>query len=492
MAVALIATLPVDPSPSGVAQAQEDRTTLEPIVDAPLPVPKLRCSLDRLYGKVKFESFLIEANYSKCKGADKNPKDYFIDEFVDALKNVRRGTGYEVTRVTAPAGYGKSALFHYLKGILEKKVNGRRPDEIRVELDDPAFNIDDHVAWVSLENLATRFDVRSIMLDELQNEDGLSIPAFAKLGAFDYDEHAAPGVEFLVRAFNPRFGNTKLDRLILLIDSIDEIHPESAKSLLVRIDDYIKHRGEEDKRPGSREGFLRIFVIGRPEGFTGYYRITQGGVYKTRSVKLKKPDFQTDCDREEAAESVAQFVLGDEKGEWSSKTNSMASIAITFISTHEWLKDSFDNLMLLNDLVKISNDYKEKTGSAIGGNDFELKEIFFQSLLGRARASHNRPSWQSQKYVELLEKIAAMYCGKRVEGYFVVTPSDSVEIEVTVDGHRHKVSYLVESVLNRSGVAELDSEYLYTPRYRFHPAWVHDHLVTREREMDKRRNKAQR
>jgi len=486
---ALLAALLVYLHGPGMACAQDAWSAPEPIVNEPNSDPNARCSLFKKYCPIKFESFLFEANY--CEGG-------FIREFKCALTELVRWKcegafdttipGYRVTRVTAPPGYGKSALLRYLNDILktDSEVRGTRPDEIRDILrKDRTFDIQKHMCTIKLDELGSRFAVHSTMLDELKNDDGFPMPAFAKLRAFDYDDHAAPGVEFLVRAFNPAYSESKLDQLILVIDSIDEIHPESAKSLLKRIDEYIKQREEEDKgvkrvEPAKR-GFLRVFVLGRPEGFTDYYRITQGGVPKTEPVKLKDPCYRSDDDLVAAAKSVVQFsILGGGEDLNSEAIKSMSINAINFMKKHPWLNECRYNLSAFNELVKVSNDYAKPPRSL--ADDFQLKEIFFHSLLARARDSHNRPVSRSQDYVKLLEKIASKFARNvdvDKDPYFSVTPSDFVEIEVKVGRGTHTISYLVESALNRSGVADLDSEHLYVPRYRFYPSWVREHLLRR-------------
>ena len=151
--------------------------------------------------------------------------------------------------------------------------------------------------------------------------------------------------------------------------------------------------------------------------------------------------------------------------------------AVTSIVGHTrfpFLQECPYNLSALNELVKVSDRYASVT------DKHKLKELFFQFLLGPNRASHHHPDSQNQVYIRLLEEIANKYAGNvNPHGYFFVTPGDKVNVNVEIDGKPYetqKSTFLVESVLDRSGVAYLNPVNLYVPRYRFYPGWVHEHL----------------
>ncbi len=490
----LLSALMFSVQDSGMAWAQHARPTPQSNVDGSNEDPEAKCSLYNKYCPIRFESFLLDANdyeYGSEVG--------FIRDFTGALAalvclesggSLDEETRYQVTRVIAPPGYGKSALLRYLERILQRdeRICGSVPQRIAsIMPTDGTFEIKNHFCQIKLEALNTNFGIRSTMLDDLKNDGGFPILSFAKLRAFDYDDHAAPGIEYLVKEFTSQAPNLRLDRLILIIDSIDEIHPDSAKSLLTRLDDYIKQRRNEDKGVElGKMGFLRVFVVGRPEGFTDYYRIAQGGVSKTRPVRLKEPCFRSHDDLVCATRSVAQFNIlgGEEDPRQRGQIKVLTDNTISFARKHSWLKECFKNLSALGDLIRFSNIYVSGLKSPRSlEDDYELKEVFFQCLLARARSTHNRPTSRSQEYVQLLEEIACKFArGHQVdkEGYFLVTPNDLVEIGVEFGKHTQTASYLVESVLNRSGVVDLDSVDRF-PRYRFYPGWVRTHLLERHR-----------
>jgi hypothetical protein len=466
---------------------KDEKDKLIDVVTAIVP----QYSLHEKYSPVKFESFLIEANWGEGRfvGELKRALEELIAWVHDEEPYTKRANivGYEVNRVTAPPGYGKSALLRYLVDILKRNVNGSRPDEIRGQVpnrDDKFFQ--DHISLIKLDELESAFGVRSTMLDDLKDEDGTLRAPFGKLRAFDYDDHAAPGLEFLVHEFdrNTKYKDPTLSASILIIDSIDELHPDSAKSLLKRIDDCIRLRDEKDRQvEPSRRGFLRVFVVGCSEGFTDYYRIAQGGVPKAAPIRLREPCFRSCDDLVCAGMSVVQFnVLGgnsDPKVE-----EEMTRRAICFVKKHPWLERSFYNLSAFGDLMRFSNIYINGLRPPRSFRDeYQLQEVFFESLLARAHNTYNRPASRSQEYLFLLEQIACKFAGRRQidkEGYFMLTPNDFVEIEVNVGKHCQTVSYLAEAVLNRSGVVDLNSVDRF-PRYRFYPGWVRTHLLERHR-----------
>ncbi len=380
-------------APAWAQQGIEPTLRLEAIPQDPLHGPNRdpveNCCLYGKYCPIKFESFLVEANL--CEGQFVSELAQALDELVrwesDAEPYCARKqiSGYEVIRVTAPPGYGKSALFRYLNDILKpgSKITGTRPCQIRdiLACKDYAF-IQHHFYTIKLDELGTNFAVRSTMLDDLKNDDGFPRPAFGKLRAFDYDDHAAPGVEYLVKNLTSA---REFDSLVLIIDSIDELHPDSAKSLLQRIDDYIKQRKKEEENvDDARKRFLRIFIVGCPEGFTDYYRIAQGGVPKTRPVKLSEPCYHSCDDLVCAARSVVRFnILGRSEDSCvedpcdEQAITKMAVNAIKFAEIHPWLQDSFYNLAQFGDLIRFADVYKGRLRLPRSLRDeYQLKEVF--------------------------------------------------------------------------------------------------------------------
>jgi hypothetical protein len=432
------------------ARARDDRPSLEfrPIGDASkLRVDAARTrELLRFGDQIKFDNFLAEANEAG------------IIRFVEETLGAHAGGVplHRVTRVAAPAGYAKSALFRYIK---------RR------------FDPDDRLIYrIALDQLRDTVGVHSIMLDELTNDAGIARPAFAQLPAFDYDDHASPGIGFLLSKFVPGYSGE--DRPIVIIDSIDEIHPVSGMSLLKRVDDYVDQRKRNDPR-----GVAQVIVVGRPEGFVDYYRITQGGIPKEPPMILELPAFQTTGDLEAATRSVVEFaIFGEDSGRTldgaairrrGEEIDGCVSKAMSLMRAHHFLRESPYNLATLDELVKVSTDYER-----LRLTETEFKELFFQFLLGRNRASHHRPTLQSPAYMMLLENIAHKYArdaSSDRNGFFFVTPSDVVEIH----DDRGTSAYLVEAVLSRSGVAYLSPVNLYVAKYRFYPSWLHGHLLDR-------------
>jgi hypothetical protein len=441
-----------------------------PTGKTPSADPDDNCSIKLAYRPCQFESFLVKANDVEGK---------FVYELKEAMqdlvdlktKNVvpeafRR---FQVRRVVAPPGFGKSALLRYLERLLKKdpSIKGTGPQDFVKRLgDENEFHLKDHFCKIQLNDLGNRFAAHSITVDELTNDGGYPMPAFGRLRAFDYDDHAAPDIRALTEAFKES-RSFDMNRHILLIDSIDEIHPDSASSLLERVDGYARQRSEEDEMiiDPTRKGFLRVFVVGRAEGFMDYYRSIQKGVSKEEPVVLEPPKYEHNKDKRAVVRWAAQFLISGDIGDTvdpksQAEALSTADDALHFMHPFSWLENSCDNLSAINDLVKISSGrkayaQKKLPRKLLDTSEFELKEIFFQYLLARAKDSHNRPASRSEDYVKLFEGIAANFAGNDDvddEEFFVVAPFDVVSIKVKVGKNSYDTSYLVKSVLNRSGL----------------------------------------
>jgi hypothetical protein len=255
-------------------------------------------------------------------------------------------------------------------------------------------------------------------------------------------------------------------RPILLIDSLDEIHPLSATSVLQRVEQHLKD--EQQRRPN---GFCHVFVFGRPEAFRGYY-LSQPMRKKDSLVEMNYPRYQSMKDLELAVESSRAFYK---------RTDKDAQAVVALAARYPFIVESVHLLHLQGALVNESGRkfIDEKT------DERKMKDVLVQKTLERNRAVMNRPTLDQEFYARLLESIAARYTDVDADGFFTVEPTDSVEVPCQVKGQTLKRAFNVANTLDRSGLVYLDPGDFKKLRYRFVPSWIHEHLVYRHNERAK-------
>jgi len=148
--------------------------------------------------------------------------------------------------IVAPARFGKSTLFTLLQKQLPESIYFIKLERLKDRLtpNDPS--------GISLREVNDLADV-----DASGKGPKSSMLGFGQEGTSSMIQ-PAPDLLALLKIFGINIQGKK--SAFIIIDSIDEIHPESAASLLRAIDDGLQ----------SGEGlpnFCHIYVVGRPEGF---------------------------------------------------------------------------------------------------------------------------------------------------------------------------------------------------------------------------------
>ena len=299
-----------------------------------------------------------------------------------------------------------------------------------------------------------------IWKDELSPINVPMIGAFSKMPAFDLKNNAAPSIDRLLQEFRVKDEDQR--RPIVIIDSIDEILPESAKSLLMQVDEFVRASTNNARR------VQHFFIIGRPEGFADYYKESRVRGDRHMPLELRLVDYQTIGDLTAAARFVASLV---------DKRQVDADAALRLINQKAFLRETPYLLSTFAELIKTAKDYERRQASL---SERRLKELFFQSFLARNQSSHGRPTIADPSYSHLFEKIAMKYSSRvDKDGFFLVALDDFVEIEVERNGMKFNCKYLVQKTLSRSGVAYMNPVDLYVANFRFYPAWLHEHLIDR-------------
>lgn len=295
----------------------------------------------------------------------------------------------------------------------------------------------------------------------------------------------------------------------IYIDSLDEIHPDEYLKTLRMLEAFVKQ---------SKQPYLHVMVLGRPEAFWDYW-VREGAKLTAEQVDmfiLRAPEYKTTGDL---------AVLHQSYDEWryhvcwkSGKTLSPEEY-LAFQEGGYKHRGKFANITFkpnANMLPQTRNrfeiwakTYPEVRYSlgTLAGSGFwheiaesviaqktqptlrELEEQYFSLCLVRDTRPINRPSTENPQFLELyrslLEQVALDYDNVNqldAQGYFRVMP----EAEVTVDYQSESVSFSVVDLLDRSGLVSVDLNSTGERRYRFEPFWFHRFLAERamKREQD--------
>lgn len=298
----------------------------------------------------------------------------------------------------------------------------------------------------------------------------------------------------------------------LVIDSLDEIHPDDYFFVLDELEKFALH--------GDRE-FVHVVLFGRPLVFRDYWRDrrSKGLPNGLRGFVLHPPEFRTTGDLRVSTWNYYCFKYNLCRLGFDGETRSM-----TFPDFEQWNAlnfprvDEFEDVTFLENRCicpevrdELENWAKEHRVVAavlpnLAGNSIvrelveeqiatnrpfserDFMDEFFARWLERDSKSGDRPSRshgtdQLVVYQKLLEAVAAKYLDEhRVNrlGYFDVVEDDRVVIE-----HEGKtISVLVRTLLNRSGLVTLDPVLPVAQRYRFEPFWIHRQLLQQHLERE--------
>lgn len=264
---------------------------------------------------------------------------------------------------------------------------------------------------------------------------------------------------------------------VVIFDDLDEIHPESSKLILELVNDFlIKH---EQYNP---QGFLMVFVIGRPEAFSAWLSDSHHSYVKNfNTFTVKGPGFEYVSDIELMAMNYFMYVRHSKP-----MKDSVEALKKAFQKKNYLFASSSSNLSNANYSLKRLIENPDYT-------DAELKEKLFSDYLARNSGSHNRPERREEKgetYEHLLQNIAVKYSDSLdKEGYFEVDISDNIKtlhkptnksIDVFGDLSNCKEKTLifnVQQALEFSGIVNIEPVNDKIKRYRFRPFWVHRFLV---------------
>jgi hypothetical protein len=396
---------------------------------------------------------------------------YQLDEAVRAFSTGRPNPFRAFTLVAGPAGIGKT----FVKGGV-------------------------YTDWIP-QSEVWKFDIRELLGE------------FSERGLAELKPDIQHGDRVISRLLSMTDGGREeFARLIrvrtpsfLVVDSLDEIHPDDYFFVLDELEKFSLH--------GERE-FIHVVLFGRPLVFRDYWRDrrTKGLPNGLRGFVLQPPEFRTTGDLRVSTWNFYCFRYKLSRLGFDGETRSM-----TFPDFEEWnslnfpTADDFADVSFLenrcicpevrDELESWAKQHRVVTavlpnlaGNSIvrdlvdehiaeerAFNERAFMDEFFARWLERDSKSGDRPSRVHSAeslvlYEKLLEAVAAKYLDEhRVNrlGYFDVVDDD----RVVVEHEGETVSVLVRRLLNRSGLVTLDPVLPVAQRYRFEPFWIHRHLL---------------
>lgn len=411
-------------------------------------------------------------------------KNDLICEIEQSL--TREFTKDETVRLGSPQEYISSATSEGIKKLskLVKKHNKHQEHRGMTYVMGVAGSGKSHLAKYlhtsCVLRLKTLFDHKDVVssldvidYDDLKTLDGRMI--FNKLAGIKKPKSFdTENLLFLAREANKNkdikcFVDNHLVPFVV-IDDLDEIHPETATELLKVVASLATGSTASPNR------FLHFIVLGRPEAFQAWLRSPKRPrVAQIWPMRLRGLNLQT---------------MGDLK--WWAK-NSMSYVNHPHEPSEEQVVQ-FRNTVLKNPFLSYSilipahaNYLSEQIWAGESLKPEKLRHNLFQNLLQRNYDTHKRPARNRglfpKLYERLLMKVAIKYLkededGKtkiKSNGFFRVNPKDRVEVKDPITGLKNEVS--VSALLDRSGLIDMNPTGFASSYYRFEPFWLHAHLV---------------
>lgn len=264
----------------------------------------------------------------------------------------------------------------------------------------------------------------------------------------------------LLELSNQRDGGTRAIQpgCVVLIDDLDEIHPQSSDSLLRTLgvsalkDSRVRH----------------VFFFGRTEAFREHLTSSKRH-YASRTIRLNPHRFASATELVSAIENIYKYA--DNPKDYDVK------YIVSLAEEHPFIWEMIHTLKGLAMIVDVSRVWKGKDL-----NHYQMKTDLFDLLLSRNKGTHGRPDSNSLEYNLALTKIARMYAEEASinGGYFKVRESENVRFpSIEGNGSEGERRFLVQEVLSYSGLVEIKPGDSDVQTYRFLPTWVHPFLVER-------------
>ena len=246
---------------------------------------------------------------------------------------------------------------------------------------------------------------------------------------------------------------------LVLIDDLDEIHPDSVPGLLDKLAEYVS-------KPNAS---TQILVFGRPEAFAAFYRATNATNRDRLSppVELFPPAYGTQHEFELLAMDWAEYARR-KKGLHINNPQEIGQRLYQYAQRWSWVFESVHELYLGNFLCESLRQHPTWT-------EKELKKHVVDEVFDRANRTHNRPAFNHALYRDLILDIAAGSADKTdpQTGFFEVQ-NWSIRVPWKVGATD---DILVERVLGLSGVAKLSPANYENESWKFEPRWLQEYFL---------------
>ncbi len=232
---------------------------------------------------------------------------------------------------------------------------------------------------------------------------------------------------------------------VLVLDGLDEIHPDAASAVL-----------DEVLRTRSESGGSALYVVGRPEAFRDHVmeRVPTG----VRLFELKLPEFSNRGDVRVLYRSVESFRQGAPLASFET--------VVELLAKKHYLCGDISTLATARIVFENADKYVAQT-------DAQVRESILSGILRRNAPKTGRPPPGDAAYRTAFEGVLLLGDADKVRWLssrsFEINPSVSVPY-----GDAGTVA--VERLLARSHLASVDPLSQYTLRYSFEPAWIPEHF----------------
>ncbi|WP_205503337.1 ATP-binding protein [Rufibacter psychrotolerans] len=412
-------------------------------------LPDFKKEIEIVDPHITYLSKIIDSDRTKVIEADENiifdksnesflhPNlvDYYIDlnkEIFNFIYTNTQRNKSSITYLIAPAGSGKSFLMnrfdanHYKVTMLDL---ARIVD--RSNLNPIFFTLEPDLTTSNSDNKYTFNEMPNLKPEVAHDFD------FSKLLSFA----------------NYNINNTDSRPQLILIDGLDEVHPNLSKRVLEITHTYINNSSLP----------LQAIIAGRPEGFrpflTSRFRSTTPK-YITRTHILQTPILKTKGDLRIAIKNYNDYTEGEKIDELSTLEN-----IINTLEDDPLFPYYSGNLSILTFIIQECSKNKYSIN--------DLHKRILSNILARNNKKMGRPNYDDEIYYNLIKASIIKYKNKVDSiGYFEVSPNDEVTVVQNLTSGPRRFTVKVTSLLNRSGIIFLNPISLESTKYKFEPYWI--------------------